>query len=108
MLSFLARYPPRTRVVDLSKIEFDNGRSFIQFKPYDDRYLVINSHPPDQNSNNPSEDGPNPPNCALAPPLHWHSKQDEIFHVLEGDALFFLSGKKYVARQGDVFTIPKQ
>lgn len=108
MFSFLARHPPRTRIVHLSKIEFDNGRSFIQFKPHDDRYLVINSLPPDENQASPADEKPTPPNCALAPPLHWHSHQEEVFHVLEGDALFYLEGKRQVARQGDVVTIPKQ
>lgn len=108
MLSFLARHPPRTRVANLSKIEFDNGRSFIQFKPRDDQYLVINSLPPDERQTAHADNVPTPPNCALAPPLHWHSQQEEIFHVLEGDALFYLKGKRHVAQQGDIVTIPKQ
>jgi len=111
MLSFLAKHPSRTRVAHLSKITFDDGRSSIEFKAPSNRYLVINrlppasiqEHPGNDNDSNPT---PTPPNCALNPPMHWHSKQDEFFHVLEGQATFYLGGRRKVAVAGDVVVIP--
>ena len=107
MLSFLTRHPPRTRVAHLQKIHFDEGRSMIEFKPPSDRYLVINRLPPTTQSSG-DDNEPCPPNCALAPPIHWHASQDETFHVLEGQARFFLDGQARVAAAGDVVHIPQQ
>ncbi|KIW11863.1 hypothetical protein PV08_09136 [Exophiala spinifera] len=111
MLSFLARTPPRTRVAHLNKIFFDDGRSAIEFKAPSDRYLVINRLPPapikhgDDDRKNPDVT-PHAPNCALNPPMHWHFKQDEFFHVLEGKAAFFFDGRQRVATAGEVVKIP--
>jgi len=96
----------------LSKITFDDGRSSIEFKAPSDRYLVINRLPPASRQEHPDHDNdsnptPSPPNCALNPPLHWHSKQDEFFHVLEGQATFYLGGRKKAAVAGDVVIIPE-
>ena len=107
MLSFLTRHPPRTRVAHLQKITFDDGRSFIEFKPSSDRYLVINRLPPTRQSST-DDNEPCPPNCALAPPVHWHSAQDETFHVLEGQARFFVNGQPHTATAGEVVHIPQQ
>lgn len=107
MLSFLTRHPPRTRVAHLQRILFDEGRSLIEFKPSSDRYLVINRLPPTQQSS-ADDNEPCPPNCALAPPVHWHSAQDETFHVLEGQARFFVNGQAHTATPGEVVHIPQQ
>ncbi|KAK5464636.1 hypothetical protein LTS15_001198 [Exophiala xenobiotica] len=111
MIPFLARHPPRTRVAHLNKIFFDEGRSYIEFKAASDRYLVINRLPPAPIDESASDNGgqaiPSPPNCALNPPLHWHSRQEEFFHVLEGNAAFYLEGRKCVATTGEVVKIPE-
>jgi mannose-6-phosphate isomerase-like protein (cupin superfamily) len=111
MIPCLARHPPRTRVAHLDKIFFDEGRSYIEFKAASDRYLVINRLPPapidESASDNGSQAIPSPPNCALNPPLHWHSGQEEFFHVLEGKAAFYLEGRKCIATTGEVVKIPE-
>lgn len=107
MLSFLAKHPPRTRTAHLTVISFDDGKSSIQFKHPSDRYLVVNKLPPDPAAPSNTHQ-PSPPNCALCPPVHWHSGQDETFHVLQGHARFFLDGKAHSATVGDVVYIPKK
>ncbi len=113
MIPFLARHPPRTRVAHLNKIFFDEGRSYIEFKGASDRYLVINRLPPAPIDESASKNGtssqaiPSPPNCALNPPLHWHSRQEELFHVLEGKAAFYVEGRKCIATTGEVVKIPE-
>lgn len=43
--------------------------------------------------------------CGIPP--HVHTREDEIFHVLEGQVEFFLDGKSVVAAPGDVIHGPK-
>lgn len=107
MLSFLAKHPRRTRTAHLTLISFDDGKSSIQFKHPSDRYLVVNRLPPDPASSI-NVQHPSPPNCALSPPIHWHSGQDETFHVLQGQARFFLDDEAHSVAAGDVVHIPKR
>ncbi|KAI1629579.1 hypothetical protein EDD37DRAFT_59553 [Exophiala viscosa] len=110
MLSFLVKPPQRTRVAHLNKIAFDDGRSCIEFKAPSDQYLVINRLPPapqeEASTDKHGIEGPSSPNCALNPPLHWHSRQDEFFHVLHGKAAFYLEDRKHIATAGEVVEIP--
>jgi len=109
MLSFLAVHPPRTRIAHLSHIVLDNGRSTVEFKAPTDDYLVINRLPPAAADEDVERKRvPNKANCSLAPPLHWHSRQDETFHVLEGTAKFTLDGKEKIAGVGETVLIPRQ
>jgi mannose-6-phosphate isomerase-like protein (cupin superfamily) len=108
MLSFLAIHPPRTKIRDQKIIPFDDGRSQIEFKPPNDRYLVINRWPPaasdaDVASGKASSKG----NCAIAPPPHWHRYQSEEFHVLKGRAYFWVDGVEKIAEKGEVVTVPR-
>ncbi len=41
------------------------------------------------------------------PPLHVHTREDEYFHVLEGEATFWVDGKVHVARAGQSFFAPR-
>jgi mannose-6-phosphate isomerase-like protein (cupin superfamily) len=108
MLSWTARLPPRTKVASLETIFYDGGRSSVTFKARSDPYLVINQLPPASGSKSAFEGVPRPPNCALDPPIHWHAEQVERFHVLEGQAAFYLEGKEQLSNVGDVVVIPKQ
>ena len=105
MLSFLAKHPPRTRVAHLSRIVFDDGRSSIEFHLPEDRYLVINRLPPSPRLLHVNT-CPHPANCALNPPMHWHPKQTETFHVLQGEARFYVEGQVTVASTGETVHIP--
>ncbi len=105
MLSLFANHPPRTRVAHLSRIVFDDGRSSIEFHLPEDRYLVINRLPPTPRHLNVNT-WPHPANCALNPPMHWHSKQTETFHVLGGEARFYVEGQVTVASSGETVHIP--
>jgi quercetin dioxygenase-like cupin family protein len=42
-----------------------------------------------------------------SPPLHVHRREDEIFHVLEGEIRFHLAGDEKVARAGETLIAPK-
>lgn len=42
-----------------------------------------------------------------SPPLHIHHTEDEIFHVLAGEARFTVGGKELTVRGGDTFVAPK-
>lgn len=42
-----------------------------------------------------------------APPLHVHHEEDEIFHVLDGEARFLVGGKTLVGRAGDTLLAPR-
>lgn len=42
-----------------------------------------------------------------SPPLHIHHTEDEIFHVLAGEARFTVDGKELAVRGGDTFVAPK-
>ena len=108
MLGLLTSGPKRTRVAALDTIFFDNGRSSITFKSPSDPYLVINRLPPAAVAELEDNTNPPPPNCALDPPLHWHLDQVERFHVLEGEARFYLDGRVQTVAFNDVVTIPRQ
>ncbi|MBM6595217.1 cupin domain-containing protein [Microvirga pudoricolor] len=41
----------------------------------------------------------------FGPPLHRH-REAEIFHVLEGEYLYEVDGKRFRAREGDLMSIP--
>jgi quercetin dioxygenase-like cupin family protein len=42
-----------------------------------------------------------------SPPLHVHGTEDEIFHMLAGEARFSIGGKQVLARAGDTLVAPK-
>jgi mannose-6-phosphate isomerase-like protein (cupin superfamily) len=99
MLSFLARPPPRTQVGHLDHITYDDGQSTVTYKSPSGRYLVVNRLPPSSASD--------PRNSVLAPPLHWHARQHETFHVLRGAARFEMDGKVTTAEQGQIVSVPR-
>jgi mannose-6-phosphate isomerase-like protein (cupin superfamily) len=43
----------------------------------------------------------------FSPPLHVHRTEDEVFHVLEGEAHFVVDGKYIHVRAGDTLVGPK-
>jgi mannose-6-phosphate isomerase-like protein (cupin superfamily) len=106
MLSFLAKHLPRTRVAHLDQITYDEGQSTVTFKPPLDRYLVINQLPPASSSSEAAAGGVSR-NSVLAPPLHWHARQDETFHVLQGTARFERDGQVATVDEGEIVLIPK-
>ena len=106
MLSFLAQRLPRTQVAHLETITFDDGRSSITFHDNTETYLVTNRLPPAPKAT-ASKGNPHPANCALNPPMHWHSKQTETFHVISGQGLFYLEGNGITASPGDTVHIPR-
>jgi mannose-6-phosphate isomerase-like protein (cupin superfamily) len=104
MLSFLrAAGPVRTKVSHLTTLELDNGRSSVSFRS--------DSDPSSQRHTfrlPPSEPGENPKdNSIVIPPFHAHPKQDEIFLVTKGTALFHLNRNKLPVSAGNEFTIPR-
>lgn len=42
-----------------------------------------------------------------SPPLHIHEREDEIFHLLEGEFRFRLNDQEFTRMPGDVVFIPK-
>lgn len=42
-----------------------------------------------------------------SPPLHIHDREDEIFHLLEGEFKFRLNDEEFTRKPGDVVFIPK-
>ncbi|HEU4655898.1 MAG TPA: cupin domain-containing protein [Capillimicrobium sp.] len=42
------------------------------------------------------------------PPAHQHPQQDERFTVLEGEITYRIDGQERVAREGDVFDVPRR
>jgi mannose-6-phosphate isomerase-like protein (cupin superfamily) len=104
MLSFLARHPPRTRVAHLDQITYDDGRSVVTFKSPSDRYLVVNLLPPDSSSSERIASVSR--NSVLAPPLHWHIRQHETFHVLQGTATFEKDGQVTTVGESQMVSIP--
>lgn len=109
MFSFLTTNSIRTKISHLDSITLDDGRSSVEFKSPDDRYLVINRLPPAASDQDVLHGRvPNKANCSLAPPLHWHLRQEETFHVVEGTAKFNIGGKERLAQTGEVVVIPKR
>jgi len=43
----------------------------------------------------------------FSPPLHIHHTEDEIFHILAGEARFTVGGKALTVRAGDTLVAPK-
>lgn len=43
----------------------------------------------------------------FSPPLHIHHTEDEVFHLLDGEARFVVGGKDIHARAGDTLVAPK-
>jgi quercetin dioxygenase-like cupin family protein len=41
------------------------------------------------------------------PPLHWHENEEEIFHVVEGEAEFFRDGEWQAAPVGTTLYMPR-
>lgn len=41
------------------------------------------------------------------PPLHVHTREDELFHILEGQATFWVGGTVHVARAGETLFAPR-
>ena len=105
MLSFLAKQPPRTRTAHLTRFDLDDGRSTVDFNTASDAYLVMNRLPPAPKPVGVGA-GVHAPNCALNPPMHWHSQQTETFHILQGKAIFHLEGAEEIASSGEIVHIP--
>ncbi|RMZ91407.1 hypothetical protein DV736_g1356, partial [Chaetothyriales sp. CBS 134916] len=106
MLSFLAKHPPRRHIAQLNRIDLDDGHSSVEFHAPTHHYLVTNRIPPAP-AGHDLRTGPHRPNCALNPPMHWHSKQSETFHVLQGEAVFYLErNRRLAAVAGDTVHVP--
>lgn len=41
------------------------------------------------------------------PPAHLHRNEQETFYILEGEIRFYIGGKTFIAKEGDVASIPK-
>ncbi len=41
------------------------------------------------------------------PPMHLHTREDETFHVLEGEITFWVDGRQHVGRAGDTLFGPR-
>lgn len=41
------------------------------------------------------------------PPLHVHTREDEYFHIIEGQATFWVDGKVHVVNAGQSFFAPR-
>jgi quercetin dioxygenase-like cupin family protein len=41
------------------------------------------------------------------PPLHTHTREDEVFVLLEGEMEFYVAGQTFRAHKGDVMFLPK-
>lgn len=112
MLSFLAKHPPRSKISHLSAVTLDGGRSAVQFKPPDDRYLVINRLPPALSPSDAQRKGlPHKgANSSLAPPLHRHLWQDETFHVISGTAKFTIGSlrQEQLVHAEDVIVVSRR
>lgn len=44
---------------------------------------------------------------AGAPPPHVHSREDEVFYILRGEAKFLVGDEEFMARPGDVVYLPR-
>jgi len=44
---------------------------------------------------------------AGAPPPHVHSREDEVFYILRGEAKFLVGDEEFMARAGDVVYLPR-
>ena len=42
------------------------------------------------------------------PPVHFHRNHHETFYILEGEIRYHIGEKKFIAKDGDVASIPKQ
>ncbi len=43
----------------------------------------------------------------LGPPMHLHTREDETFHILEGEYEFVIEGRPITARPGDTLIAPR-
>lgn len=43
----------------------------------------------------------------MAPPLHIHKNQDEVFHILRGRMRFQVGNTTIIGQAGDILTVPK-
>jgi quercetin dioxygenase-like cupin family protein len=41
------------------------------------------------------------------PPAHIHTREDEVFIIQKGEMCFYVQGKEYNCREGDVMFLPK-
>lgn len=41
------------------------------------------------------------------PGLHMHTKEDELFHIVDGQVQFYVDGKQFCAETGDYVYVPK-
>jgi mannose-6-phosphate isomerase-like protein (cupin superfamily) len=98
MLSFIAQRTPRTRTASLNPIFYEDGRTSQQFFDPSAKYMVRNKTP-----------GTTPQHgrSFFNPPMHFHMYQTEEFQVVSGTARFFLDGKTYIRKPGEIQFIPK-
>ena len=106
MLSFLrGAEPKRTRTSHLTTFKMENGRSSVSF--HNDPSLTSQQAsisfaiPPADIGDNLKD------NSILIPPFHAHPKQDEIFTVIAGTALFHLGRTKIARPAGSEVVIPR-
>jgi mannose-6-phosphate isomerase-like protein (cupin superfamily) len=106
MLSFL-RGPDvkRTKVSHLTTFTMENGRSSVSFHNdpnLSSQQASISFTLP------PANPGPDPKdNSIMIPPFHAHPKQQEIFHVTKGTALFLVNQEKVAKAAGEELVIPR-
>jgi quercetin dioxygenase-like cupin family protein len=43
----------------------------------------------------------------MAPPMHIHKNQDEVFHILRGRMRFQIGNATVIGQAGDILTVPK-
>ena len=97
MLSFLRANVPRTNTASQNPIEYEDGRSAQKFHDPTAPYMTTHTIPPTTSEHGPS---------MFNPPLHLHLYQLEEFHVVTGQARFYLEGKPHDRKKDEIIQIP--
>jgi mannose-6-phosphate isomerase-like protein (cupin superfamily) len=83
----------------------ENGRSSVSFhndsNPSSSRAFHVFKVPPCEPGDNPKD------NSVIIPPFHAHPKQEEVFLVTSGTALFCLNRTQILVSAGNEITIPR-
>lgn len=104
MLSFLVHHPNRIPRSHLNPIEYEGGRSSVQFFPPTDDFFMQVTLPPTV----PASSSSRRDNSIILPPLHWHKQQNETFNVVSGKMLATLEGRQLFLDAGHSVHIPKR